>query len=113
VDILFIDDVTAILLPLPEFIDLDFAKTSPKRSLSVIENGRFGLVFAKTMSINSGTGVFFMELGKEQKIYINQWSCFRDLSQAHESVRNLKGLKNKEINDIMDTVSLLIRLFSL
>ncbi len=31
-------------------------KTSPKRSYSVIENERFGLVFAKTVSIISGTG---------------------------------------------------------
>ncbi len=30
-------------------------KTSPKRSYSVIEKERFGLVFAKTMSIISGT----------------------------------------------------------
>jgi len=42
----------------PEFIDPVFTKTSPKRSFSVIENEneRFGLVFAKTWSINSGTG---------------------------------------------------------
>jgi hypothetical protein len=31
-------------------------KTNPKRSYSVIENERFGLVFAKTGSIISGTG---------------------------------------------------------
>jgi hypothetical protein len=42
--------------PVPEFIDPVFAKTSPKRSFSVIENERFGLVFAKTGSIISGTG---------------------------------------------------------
>jgi hypothetical protein len=40
----------------PEFIDSVLAKTSPKRSFSLIENQRFGLVFfAKTGSINSGT----------------------------------------------------------
>jgi len=39
----------------PEFGDPVFAKASPKRSFSVIENERFGLVFAKTGSINSGT----------------------------------------------------------
>ncbi len=33
-----------------------FAKTSPKRSFSVIENEHFGLVFVKTGPINSGTG---------------------------------------------------------
>ncbi len=32
-----------------------FAKTSPTRSFSVIENDRLGLVFAKTGSINLGT----------------------------------------------------------
>jgi hypothetical protein len=40
----------------PEYIDPVFVKTSPKRSFSVIENERFGLVFAKTGSINSGMG---------------------------------------------------------
>jgi hypothetical protein len=39
----------------PEFIDPVFAKTSPKRLFSIIENERFGFVFAKTGSINSGT----------------------------------------------------------
>jgi hypothetical protein len=39
----------------PEFIYPVFAKTSSKCSFSVIENERFGLVFAKTGSINSAT----------------------------------------------------------
>jgi hypothetical protein len=34
--------------PEPEFIDPVFAKTSLKRSVSINENERFGLVFAKT-----------------------------------------------------------------
>jgi hypothetical protein len=42
-------------LPVPEFIDPVFAKISPKRSFLVIENERFGHVFAKTGSVNSGT----------------------------------------------------------
>ncbi len=42
---------------MPEFIDPVFTKTSPKRSFSVIQNERFGLVFAKTGSIISGTEV--------------------------------------------------------
>jgi hypothetical protein len=42
----------------PEFIDPVFAKTSPKRSFLVKENERFGLVFAKTGSIISGTDLF-------------------------------------------------------
>ncbi len=42
----------------PEFIEPVFTKTSRKRSFLVIENERFGLVFTKTGSINSGTGHF-------------------------------------------------------
>jgi hypothetical protein len=39
----------------PEIIDPVLAKTSPKRSFCKTENERFGLIFAKTGSINSGT----------------------------------------------------------
>ncbi len=49
------------ILSVPEFIDPVFVKTSPKRSFSMAKNERFRLVFAKTMSINSGT-VFFSGL---------------------------------------------------
>ncbi len=42
----------------PKIIDPVFAKTSPKRSFCMTENERFGLVFVKTGSINSGTGSF-------------------------------------------------------
>ncbi len=41
---------------MPEFIDLVLAKTSRKRSFSMTKNERFGLVFAKPGSANSGTG---------------------------------------------------------
>jgi hypothetical protein len=40
----------------PGFIDPVFAKTSPKRSFSIPENERSGLVYAKTGPINSVTG---------------------------------------------------------
>jgi hypothetical protein len=40
--------------PVPEFIYPVFAKTSPKRSFLMSKNERFGLVFAKIRSINSG-----------------------------------------------------------
>jgi hypothetical protein len=46
----------SIIGTVPEFINPVFAKTSSKRSFSVIENERFGLVFAKTEYIISGTG---------------------------------------------------------
>ncbi len=51
---------------MPEFIDTVFAKTSPKRSFSIIENERFGLVFGKTLSINSGTGLL-MQLAIQKR----------------------------------------------
>jgi hypothetical protein len=41
----------------PEFIDPRFRENKLKRSYSVIENERFGLVFAETGSIISGTEV--------------------------------------------------------
>ncbi len=43
------------LLPVPEFIDPVFTKTSPKRSFSLNRKRAFWLVFAKTGSIISGT----------------------------------------------------------
>jgi hypothetical protein len=42
-----------------KFIDPVFTKTSPKQLLSIIENERFGLLFAKTGSINSGVDIHF------------------------------------------------------
>jgi hypothetical protein len=40
----------------PEIIDPVFAKTSQNACFLLSENERFGLVFVKTGSINSGTG---------------------------------------------------------
>jgi hypothetical protein len=42
------------LFPVPEFTDPVYVKTSPKRGFSMTKNERFGLVFTKTGSINSG-----------------------------------------------------------
>ncbi len=42
---------------MPEFIDPVFTKTSPKRSFSLNKKRAFWLVFAKTGSIISGTGI--------------------------------------------------------
>ncbi len=41
----------------PEIIDPVFAKTSQNARFLLSENERFGLVFVKTGSINSGTGM--------------------------------------------------------
>ncbi len=53
--------------PVPEFTDPVFAKTSPKRSFSVIENEPFGLVFVKTWSLNSGIELLPSQLGEKTK----------------------------------------------
>jgi hypothetical protein len=42
--------------PVPEIIDPVFAKTCQNARFLLSENERFGLVFVKTGSINSGTG---------------------------------------------------------
>jgi hypothetical protein len=44
----FSTHVYSLLSPVPEIIDPVFAKTSPKRSFSITEYERFGLVFTKT-----------------------------------------------------------------
>jgi hypothetical protein len=48
-----------IQAPVPEIIDPVFAKTSQYARFLLSENERFGLVFVKTGSINSGTGENF------------------------------------------------------
>jgi hypothetical protein len=59
----------------PEIIDPVFTKTSPIRSFCMSENERFGLVFVKTGSKNSGTG-------------LDLFSIFDDfLSQLHTDTR--------------------------
>jgi hypothetical protein len=42
-------------MPVPEIIDPVFVKTSQNARFLLSENERFGLVFVKTGSINSGT----------------------------------------------------------
>ncbi len=44
--------------PVPEIIDPVFAKTSQNARFLFSENERFGLVFVKTGSINSGTALW-------------------------------------------------------
>jgi len=50
-----VNQLAKIGTPGPEFIDPVSAKTNPKGSFSVIENECFGLVLAKTGSINAAT----------------------------------------------------------
>jgi hypothetical protein len=58
----------------PEFIDPVFAKTSPKSSISISENERFGLVFALSGSINSGIGQEMINFeGTAPVLYVCGW----------------------------------------
>jgi hypothetical protein len=50
-------------------------KTSPKRSYSVIENERIGLVFAKTVSIISGTAQIYIPPPSPSKFQHGQLSA--------------------------------------
>jgi hypothetical protein len=52
--------------PVPEFIDPVFTKTSPKRSFSLNRKRAFWLVFVKTGSIISGTGVLVFNFTEVQ-----------------------------------------------
>ncbi len=55
-----------------EFIDPVFA-ASPKHSFSMLENERFTLVFAKTVSINSGTAEWTGKVGVSLPTAV--WTC--------------------------------------
>ncbi len=48
----------------PEIIDPVFAKTSQNARFLLSENERFGLVFVKTGSINSGTGLLYLRFSE-------------------------------------------------
>jgi hypothetical protein len=54
-------DLQSAPCTVPEIIDPVFAKTSQNARFLLSENERFGLVFVKTGSINSGTGPFLLE----------------------------------------------------
>jgi len=51
--------------PVPENIDHVFAKTSQNARFLLSENERFGLVFVKTGSINSGTVILVLTIFDE------------------------------------------------
>jgi hypothetical protein len=52
----------------PEFIDPVFTKTSPKHSFSLNRKRAFWLVFAKTGSIISGTGLIGVNTVQRREI---------------------------------------------
>ncbi len=66
-----------------EFIDPVFAKTSPKRSFSVIQNEHFGFVFAKTGSIISDTGAGAESRDYKLQLWLRLQLRVRPLSIYH------------------------------
>jgi hypothetical protein len=83
-----------IIHPVPEIIDPVFAKTSQNARFLLSENERFGLVFVKTGSINSGTGgyctfykyvnhVFFYVVPSS---FFTQFSCNLDIYLSIKTV---------------------------
>jgi hypothetical protein len=63
-----------LCLPVPEFLDPVFTKTSPKRSFSLNRKRAFWLVFAKTGSIISGTDIhknrtFYGSIVQESEVW--------------------------------------------
>ncbi len=71
---------------MPEFLDLVFAKTSPKRSFPRTENERFGLVLAKNGSINSGTGKVY-ETGKPT-VLKTLWRAFKTVCMDSSEINH-------------------------
>jgi hypothetical protein len=79
--------------PAPKFKDPVFAKTRPKRSFSVNENARFGLVFAKTGSLNCAGREYFKSvpvtlwaslilihyLYGSESLTVYFWRCWADI----------------------------------
>ncbi len=59
--------------PVPEIIDPVFAKTSQNARFLLSENERFGLVFVKTGSINSGTAIYWP---REDFLYKSYFDIF-------------------------------------
>jgi hypothetical protein len=66
----------------PELIDPVLAKISPKRSFSLTENERFGLVFANTGSIISGTGAIH-RYNNELNLKVRVFDCQISLNQEN------------------------------
>ncbi len=103
---------------MPEIIDPVFAKTSQNARFLLSENERFGLVFVKTGSINSGTDLHRVETNADPntaaassffKSFLFLWDCLINkkklgykftfvlviLCVFHVKIRFLKGHDNE------------------
>ncbi len=95
----------------PEFIDSVFAKTSPWRSFSIIEDQCFELVFAKTGSIHSGTYpispnlLVFSTIPSKCCMTPANLSC---KSQTSRTVLKFKSIHFSYISHCFEQVSLFI-----
>ncbi len=95
-----------------EFIDPVFVKTSPKCSFSVMENERFGLVFTKTGSINSGTDISRQVFMQNLNRFLT--SFFLIISRCYGICQNISCYcpfkkSIKKVTDIFVIVSALVR----
>ncbi len=68
--------------PVPEIIDPVFAKTSQNARFLLSENERFGLVFVKTGSINSGTALSDLETHPSLAPYLHKINTNRNQSDC-------------------------------
>jgi hypothetical protein len=82
------------MVPVPEIIDPVFTKTSQNARFLLSENERFGLVFVKTGSINSGTVLHqHMVIAICKKYRENIQNKFKNLQRDHWEIRNSNLLK--------------------
>ncbi len=73
---------------MPEFIDPRFRENKPKTQYSVIENERFGLVFAKTVSIISDTAA------RVKKKYSSKIYSFKKFSKTIQNSLFVSMVRN-------------------
>jgi hypothetical protein len=78
--------------PVPEIIDTVFAKTSPKRSFSMTEYERFGLVFTKTRVYKFG---HWLDLIKKDRIKEATLRFGRRKQMSSSNSLSIHGLKKK------------------
>ncbi len=75
--------MTHVCIPVPEIIDPVFAKTSQNARFLLSKNERFGLVFVKTGSINSGTVVEGWKYSIELWTFAVKSSCSNRVKHYH------------------------------
>jgi hypothetical protein len=73
----------------PEIMDPVFAKTSQNARFLLSENERFGLVFVKTGSINSGIGHHATSSYVPQRIILLHCRFIKNISVQHNLTKEM------------------------